>query len=183
MAWQAEPRLVFRPACTGHNLSDTHKALGLGPGPQSGECWMWGVCLCLSKFLETAWVMGRREALTFFPGPVVEQGRSRQKHITVPEWGGTGLREEGESDTLSESPRSGGWGWDTSFSLTFCQGLQPHISPLPQTEFRSPCAFSFHGHPVPRQAPKRVCKVSPPGSGHCHLKRSLGVATVAISLP
>lgn len=33
VAWQAEQRLDFRPRCTGHNLYNTHKALGLGLGP------------------------------------------------------------------------------------------------------------------------------------------------------
>lgn len=46
-----------------------------------------------------------------------------------------------------------------------------------------PCSFSFGEHHLPRQAPLGVCEVSPPGSGHCHLKKDFVVATVAISLP
>lgn len=142
MAWQAKPRLVFRTPCTGHCLSNTHKALGLGPGPQSGECWMWSTCLCLSKFLETAWVMGRREVVTFFPGLDVEWRKPRQKPITVPELGGTGLREEGESGTPPEGPHPGSWGWESSVSLTFFPGLQPRIFPLPQTRVQICLCFS-----------------------------------------
>lgn len=77
------------------------------------------------------------------------------------------------------------WGWRTSLALKFFEGLQ--ISPAslhcPGQSSEAFLHFYLGAYPIPHWAPLGVSKVSPPDSGHGHLKGSLDVVTVAISLP
>lgn len=71
IAWQVDYRLDFRP-CTGHYLHNTHSP-GLQPWTQVWGALGVGEHLCLSKFLETAWVMCRR-GLPSFPDLLLSGG-------------------------------------------------------------------------------------------------------------
>ena len=84
---------------------------------------------------------------------------------------GTRIREQG----VDESPGSGSWAWIPVSPVTSARDSRSalYLPVAPDGVQRPPCTCSFGTCSVPHQAPIGVSEVPPPGSGHCHLKRSL----------